>query len=87
MFHGLKIKNGDIVVAPQLNSYTYKMIKNAKALVIDSVFPRSIDEFVYRKNIKIPTIIGTKNAIKILQNGNIITVNGLSGEIYSGGLM
>ncbi len=80
-------KNSEIVVIKNLNKSLYDKIRKAKAVVTDSVLPTSIDKLHYRKIIKVPTIIGTENATKLLQNGNIITVNGVTGEVYSGGFM
>ena len=80
-------KNSEIVVTKNLNKSLYNKIKKAKAVVTDTVLKTPIDKFHYRKIIKVPTITGTENATKILQNGNIVTVNGMSGEIYSGGFI
>ena len=80
-------KNSEIIVTKNLNKSLYDKIKKAKAVVIDTSLQTSIDKFHYRKIIKVPTIMGTENATKLLQNGNIITVNGTAGEIYSGGFI
>lgn len=83
----VKIKQGEIIIVPNLDNFLYKKIKNAKAIVIDSVLPNSLSKTLYRKDFRIPTIEGAKDATRIFQNGNIVTVNGISGEIYSGGLV
>lgn len=82
-----QVKNNEIAVIPQLSKLLYSKISKAKAVIADSELENSYDKMIYRKNIKAPTIMGTKNATRILQNRNIITVNGSTGEIYSGGLM
>ncbi|MBI4096667.1 MAG: hypothetical protein HY425_03025 [Candidatus Levybacteria bacterium] len=82
-----QVKNNEIAVIPQLNKLLYSKISKAKAVIVDSELASSYDKMIYRKNIKTPTIMGAKNATHILQNGNIITINGSTGEIYSGGLM
>lgn len=81
------VKNGEIAVLPDLNPFTFKKIKNAKAVITDSFFSRPADKVLYRKAFKIPTIISIKNATKLFKNGNVVTVNGSTGEIYSGGLI
>lgn len=83
----LQIKNGEIVVLPQLNKSFFPKIRKAKAIVVDAILLNSYEQMVYRKDIKIPTITGAVNATKVLQNGSVVTVNGISGEIYSGGLI
>ena len=82
-----RVKSHEIAVIPQLNKLLYSKISKAKAVVADSELTSSYDKMEFRKNIKIPTIMGVKNAVKILQNGNIVTVNGINGEIYQGGLL
>jgi phosphoenolpyruvate synthase/pyruvate phosphate dikinase len=81
------LKIGEIAITPKMNSSLYKEIENAKAVIIESLLPDPQSKFYYRKHVRIPTIEGVKNATKIFQNGNIITVNGMNGEIYSGGLI
>lgn len=83
----LHIKNSEIVVAQSLNESLYNEIKKAKGIVSDAIFQTSIDKFNYRKTVRIPTVTGVKNAAKLLQNGNVVTINGTTGEIYSGGLI
>lgn len=83
----VNVKKGEIIILRDLNISMHRKIKNAKAVVVDSILPNSLSKTLYRKNFKIPTVEGTKDALKIFQNGNIVTVNGVSGEIYSGGLV
>ncbi len=83
----IKAKKGEIIVLSNLEKSMFKRMKNAKAVVIDSISQNSLEKTLYRKDFKIPTVEGIKNATKTFQNGNIVTVNGISGEIYSGGLV
>lgn len=80
-------KKGEIVVLPTLNPSMFKKIKLAKAVIIDTISQNSLDKALFREAFHFPAIEGAKNATHLLHNGNIITVNGLSGEIYSGGLI
>lgn len=82
-----QVKNNEIAVVPQLSKLLYSKISKARAVIADSELANSYDKIIYRKSIKTPTIVGAKNATHVLQNGNIITINGSTGEIYSGGLM
>lgn len=81
-----QIKNGEIIVIPKLNKSLFWKVKKAKALVADKILLSSYEQMIFRRSIKIP-MVNAGNATKILQNGNIITVNGTSGEIYKGGLI
>ena len=85
--HNLNVKNSEIAVTKYLNKSLCNKIKKAKAVITDAVLQTPINKLHYRKMIKAPTIMGTVNATKLLQNGNIITVNGATGEIYSGGFI
>lgn len=81
------IKKDNILIIPDLKASLYNRLKRAKAIIVDSSLINPRDKALYRRNIQIPTVEGTKNAAKIIKNGNVITVNGISGEIYSGGLI
>jgi phosphoenolpyruvate synthase/pyruvate phosphate dikinase len=80
------IRKGDILIVSDLDISLYKKIKGIKALVLDSALRNLKEKAVYRRNFQIPTIEGTKNAVNIFKSGSIVTVNGTTGEIYSGGL-
>ena len=84
---GVGVKKGEIAILNNLESSLFKKIKNAKAIVVDSILANSLDKTLYRKYFQVPTVEGVRNATKMFQNGNVITVNGASGEIYSGGLI
>lgn len=81
-----QIRNGEIIILPHLNKFLYGKIKKAKAIVVDDGLSNSYDKMFYRKDVKIPTIVGAKNATKILHTGNVVTVDGQKGEVYKGGL-
>ncbi len=83
----VKAKQGEIIVMSKCDKSSFEYIKNAKAVIVDSILPNSLDKIIYKKNFQIPTIEGVKTATRILHNGNIVTVNGASGDIYSGGLI
>jgi phosphoenolpyruvate synthase/pyruvate phosphate dikinase len=80
------IKNGEILIVSGLDASLYNKIKGIKALAVDSVFNSIKEKAIYRRNFRIPTIEGVKNAVNLFKNGNVVTVNGTTGEIYSGGL-
>lgn len=84
----VKVKRGEIAVMPDFDLSLFKKVKNAKAIVVDSATARSLNKAFYRKSFyNPPAIIGVKNATRVFRNGNVVTVNGMSGEIYSGGLL
>lgn len=83
----LQTKKGEIIVLSNFDSSLSKNIKGAKGIVIDSSFLNNSEKALYRKAFQIPTVEGTKNATRSFQNGKIVTINGISGEIFSGGLI
>jgi len=82
-----KIKKGEIVVLSKLDRSIFEEIKKARAAVVGQVLRDSADKALYRRDLGIPTVEGVDNAESIFHNGNVITVNGVNGEIYSGGLV
>lgn len=83
----IKIEKGEIVALSNLDYVSFGEMENANAIIVDSILPNSLGKILFRKKFHFPAVEGTKNATEILKNGNIITVNGMNGEIYSGGLM
>jgi len=80
------VKKSEIAVIKNLDKSLFNKMKIAKGIIADSLFQSSIDRLSYRERIKSPTITGAQNSTKLLQNGDVVTLNGTTGEIYSGGL-
>lgn len=78
------IVEGDILVAPQTNPDFVPAMKKAAAIVTDSG-GRTSHAAIVSREIGIPAVVGTTHATKILKNGEIVTVNGMKGEVYHGG--
>jgi len=87
IYSDTEMKEGSVIILPNLNPSLFSKIKKAKAIIVDSVLPNSLDKILYKRDFQIPTVEGVKNATKMFQDGNVITVNGATGEIYSGGLI
>lgn len=81
------IKKDDVLILSRFDAKLYNKMKKARAVIVDSVLPTPADKAKYRDNVQIPTVEGTKSATNTIRDGNIVTVNGSSGEIYSGGLI
>lgn len=91
IFHNIhdniNVKKSDIVVLKNINHFMLKIIKNAKAVIIETFLPNTLSKTMYKKTIHAPTIVNAKNLIKTIKNGKVVTVNGTTGEIFSGGLI
>jgi pyruvate, water dikinase len=78
-----KIKQGDILVTQMTNPDFVPAMRRASAIVTDRGGATSHAAIVSRE-LGIPAVVGTEMATKILKNGEIVTVNGFQGKIYSG---
>jgi pyruvate,water dikinase len=79
-----KIKSGDILVAPMTSPDYVPAMKKATAIVTNEGGMTSHAAIVSRE-MGIPCVVGTKDGTKKLKDGDVITVNGSTGEIYMGG--
>ena len=59
-------------------------MKKASAIVTD-LGGRTSHAAIVSREIGIPAVVGAENATKILKEGEVITVNGETGEIFKGG--
>ncbi|MEK7598063.1 MAG: phosphoenolpyruvate synthase [Patescibacteria group bacterium] len=78
-----KIKPGDVLVAPQTNPDYVPAMKKAAAIVTEKG-GRTSHAAIVSRELGIPAVVGAEGATKILKEGTVITVNGLSGEIFKG---
>ncbi|MFH1833133.1 MAG: phosphoenolpyruvate synthase [Candidatus Levyibacteriota bacterium] len=79
-----KVKPGEILVTSQTNPDFVPAMKKAIAIVTDSG-GRTSHAAIVSRELGIPAVVGTKKATKILKEGNIVTVNGKTGEVFKGG--
>ena len=78
-----KIKPGDVLVAPQTNpDYVPAMLK--AAAIVTEKGGRTSHAAIVSRELGIPAVVGAEGATRILKEGMVITVNGLSGEIFKG---
>lgn len=80
-----KIKAGDILVAPMTSPDYVPAMKKASAIVTNEGGMTSHAAIVSRE-MGIPCVVGTKDGTKVLNDGDVITVNGTTGEIYTGSI-
>jgi len=78
-----KIKPGDILVAPQTNPDYVPAMKKAAAIVTEKG-GRTSHAAIVSRELGIPAIVGAEGATRILKDNIVITVNGLTGEIFKG---
>jgi pyruvate,water dikinase len=78
-----KIKSGDILVAPQTNPDYVPAMKKSAAIVTEKG-GRTSHAAIVSRELGIPAVVGAEGATKIIKDGEIISVNGATGEVYRG---
>lgn len=78
-----KIKQGDVLVAPQTNPDYVPAMKKSAAIVTEKG-GRTSHAAIVSRELGIPAVVGAERATKIIKDGEIITVNGTTGEILKG---
>jgi len=78
-----KIKNGEILVAPQTNPDYVPAMKKAAAIITERG-GRTSHAAIVSRELGIPAVVGVNQATKKLKQQMIVTVNGATGEIFQG---
>ncbi|MFA6016487.1 MAG: phosphoenolpyruvate synthase [Patescibacteria group bacterium] len=78
-----KVKTGDILVAPQTNPDYVPAMKKAAAIVTEKG-GRTSHAAIVSRELGIPAVVGAEGATKILKDGMVISVNGLTGDVFKG---
>jgi len=81
-FH--KVRKGEVLVAPYTNPAWTPLFTVVGALVVETGGLASHAAIIAREY-GIPAVMGVSKATQILQEGEIITVNGTTGAIHRGG--
>lgn len=78
-----RVKGGDILLASQTNPDYVPAMKRAAAIITEHG-GRTSHAAIVSRELGIPCVVGTDNAMKAIREGDVLTVNGTSGEIYKG---
>ncbi len=79
-----KLIPGEILVTKQTNPDFVPAMKKASAIITDSG-GRTSHAAIVSRELGIPAIVGSLTATKILKTGEVVTVDGGTGQIYKGG--
>jgi len=79
-----KVMSGDVLIAPETNPDFVPAMKKAVAIITDSG-GRTSHAAIVSRELGVPAVVGTVKATTTIKTGNVITVNGTTGEIYKGG--
>lgn len=78
-----KIKQGEVLITEMTNPDFVPAMRKAVAIVTDKGGITSHAAIVSRE-LGIPAIVGTSFATSMLKTGEVITINGYNGKVYSG---
>ena len=78
-----KVQKGDVLVAPMTNPDMVPAMQRAAAIVTDEGGVTCHAAIVSRE-MGVPCIVGTGKATQVLKDGQMITVDGPSGNVYKG---
>jgi pyruvate,water dikinase len=78
-----KVKKGDILVAEMTTPDFVPAMKRATAIVTDRG-GRTAHAAIVSRELGIPCVVGTEHATSTLKDGQIITVDGSTGNVYDG---
>lgn len=88
VIHSLKdiahVEAKDIIVIRQINPEYIPAIQKASALLAEQG-GRTSHAAIMARELSIPAIVGIENITKKVKTGQIVTVNGTKGEVYTGG--
>ncbi|BEP29743.1 pyruvate kinase [Helicovermis profundi] len=79
----LKFKDGDILVATSTEKDMMKFIERSSGLIVEEGGYTSHAAIV-ALSLKKPAVIGAKNAISIMKDGDIVTLDSIKGIVYAG---
>ncbi|MEI7718463.1 MAG: PEP/pyruvate-binding domain-containing protein, partial [archaeon] len=78
-----KIKEGDVLVTQMTNPDMVVSMQKASAIVTDEGGVTAHAAIVSRE-MGIPAVVGTDNATSVLEDGQVVTVDGTNGKVYLG---
>lgn len=78
-----KIEDGDILVTRMTNPDMVPAMRRVRAIVTDEG-GMTCHAAIVSRELGTPAVVGTKKATKLLQDGQVITVDGEKGIIYEG---
>lgn len=78
-----RIGRGDVLVAEMTNPDYVPAMRKAVAIVTERG-GRTSHAAIVSRELGIPAVVGAKDARRLLADGDLVTVNGSSGEVYKG---
>jgi pyruvate,water dikinase len=80
-----KVKKGEVLVTEMTTPDFVPAMKRVSAIITDKGGQTSHAAIVSRE-LGVPCVVGTKKGTKVIDNKKVVTVDGKTGSIYSGGM-
>jgi pyruvate,water dikinase len=80
-----KVLEGDVLVAEMTTPDYVPAMKRATAIVTDRG-GRTCHAAIVSRELGVPCVVGTENATKVLNTGQLVTVDGAQGKVFEGKL-
>ncbi len=81
-----KVLRGEVLVTEMTNPDFVPAMKRAIAIITDEG-GRTAHAAIVSRELGIPCIVGSKTGTKILKSGDVVTVNGKTGEVFRDGII
>jgi pyruvate,water dikinase len=78
-----KLQPGDVLVCPETTAAWSLLFPSVGALVTDTGGLLSHPAIIAREY-RVPAVLATGNATRLLRDGQIVTVDGFTGEVMTG---
>jgi pyruvate,water dikinase len=80
---GRQLQKGEVLVAPMTSPDWVATMRRAVAIITDSGGMTSHAAIVSRE-LRLPCVVGTRTATRVLRDGEEVTVDGRTGEVFEG---
>jgi pyruvate,water dikinase len=80
---GSRLQTGEVLVAPMTTPDWVPTMRRAAALVTDGGGV-TCHAAIASRELRVPCIVGTRRATTVLRDGEIVTVDGATGNVYEG---
>jgi len=80
---GAALRSGEILVAPMTSPDWLPTLRRAAAVVTDSG-GMTCHAAIVSRELRIPCVVGTRDATRTLRDGELVTVDGLAGRVTAG---
>lgn len=80
---GDQFADGEVLVAPMTNPDWLPTMRRAAALVTDGG-GLTCHAAIVARELRVPCVVGTRNATTVLRNGEPVTVDGATGQVIAG---